>query len=65
MNYRGLSINQQLEPLFYALSMEKERRRQDLGASVFGFDDIFKRLQPFLEKLRKNCRGVLELQSMA
>ena len=57
-NFRALSINQQLEPLFYALSMEKDRRRKDLGASVFGFDDIFKRLQPFLATLRTQFTGV-------
>lgn len=51
-NQRGLSINQQLQACFHALSFEKTRAREALGASVFGLDEVFRRYLPFVERLR-------------
>jgi telomerase reverse transcriptase len=44
-----LSINQRLGNVFKALCYETEKSPESLGAAVFGHDDIFKRLAPFLK----------------
>lgn len=53
----GLSINQQLQAAFHALSFEKTRARDALGASVFSLDEVFQRYMPFVEHMRSNHAG--------
>ncbi|KJE96616.1 hypothetical protein CAOG_06915 [Capsaspora owczarzaki ATCC 30864] len=43
-----LSINVRLQNLFHVLTFEKNRNPAPLGASLFGIDDIYPRLLPFV-----------------
>jgi hypothetical protein len=47
-NTRGLSKNQLLKNTYKALKYETERDPSLLGATVYGHDDIYKKLKPFL-----------------
>ena len=47
---RGLSKNQLLKNTYKALKYETERNPSLLGAAVYGHDDIYKKLRPFLVK---------------
>ena len=40
-----LSINQKLANLFHVLRFEKDREPEQLGASVFGLDDVYAKLK--------------------
>ena len=49
------SVNHRLRSLFHALSFERDRGTQRLGASVFGMDDIYRSLKPFVMRVRGSC----------
>ena len=45
---RGLSMNQLLKNTYKALKYETERNTSLLGATVYGYDDVYVKLKPFL-----------------
>ena len=59
----GLSINQQLANLFQILTFEKCRQPDRMGGSVFGMDDVYQRLQPFVKQLRQQGSSTSQASS--
>lgn len=62
---RGLSMNQLLKNTYKALKYETERNPSLLGAAVYGYDDVYERLKPFLyeNKNRKLYFAALDIKT--
>jgi telomerase reverse transcriptase len=46
------AVNTFLKNIYHVLQYEASRQPEVLGSSVFGYDDVFCRMQPFIRKVR-------------
>ena len=60
----GLSINQQLQNLFHILTFERSRDPSKLGGSVFGMDDVYRKLRTFASRFAGQDRPPLYFVSV-
>lgn len=51
------SVNLKLQNLFEVLKFEKERNPKNLGATLFGSDDLYRALKPFVSRVRTRLEG--------